>query len=108
MVLDISLALKMLKLDLYVYFCQKWAHVEETLMKLNTCLFYKRWWILEKYNEIWDKVKNSIKKEFDIKPVYNEKYLKAKTKSYNGKINKNFHNNKILREGSLFISDTEN
>ena len=33
---------------------------------------------LEKYNEIWVKVKNSIKKDFDSEPVYNEKYLKAK------------------------------
>ena len=59
--------------------------------------------LLEKYNEIWEKVKNSIKKEFDSKPVYNEKYLKANTKSYSGKINTNFHNNKIPREGSQFI-----
>ena len=34
------------------------------------------------------KVKNSIKKEFGGEPVHNEKYLKAKIKSYNGKINK--------------------
>ena len=59
--------------------------------------------LLEKYNEIWEKVKNSIKKEFDVEPVYNEKYLKAKIKSYNGKINTNFHNNKIPKEGSQFI-----
>ena len=32
--------------------------------------------LLEKYNEIWEKVQNSIKKEFESKPVYNEKYLK--------------------------------
>ena len=36
-------------------------------------------------------------------PVYNEKYLKAEIKSYNGKSNTNFHNNKILKEGSQFI-----
>ena len=34
----------------------------------------------QKYNEIWKKVKNSIKKEFDSEPVHNEKYLKAKVK----------------------------
>ena len=28
--------------------------------------------VLEKYNEIWEKVKN-IKKEFDSEPVYSEK-----------------------------------
>ena len=48
-------------------------------------------------------VKNSIKKEFDSKPVYYEKYIKIKIKPYNGKINTNFHNNKIPREGSQFI-----
>ena len=50
--------------------------------------------LLEKYNKIWEKVKNSVKKEFDREPVYNEKYLKAKIKSYNGIIT-NFRNNKI-------------
>ena len=59
--------------------------------------------LLKKYDEIWEKVKNSIKKEFDSKPVYNEKYLEAKIKCYNGKINTNFYNNKIQREDSQFI-----
>ena len=59
--------------------------------------------LLEKYNEIWGKVKRSIKKKCHSKPVYNEKYLKAKTDSYNTKLNTNFHNNKIAKEGSQFI-----
>ena len=59
--------------------------------------------LLEKYNEIWEKVKNSIKKKFDSKPVYNEKYLEAKIKSYNGKINTDFLNDKIPKEDSQFI-----
>ena len=49
------------------------------------------------------KLKNCLKKEFRSEPVYNEKYLKAKIKSYNGKINTNFHDNRIQREGSQFI-----
>ena len=49
--------------------------------------------LLEKYNKFWEIVKNSIKKEFYSEPVYNEKYLKAKIKSYNGKINTDLHNN---------------
>ena len=49
------------------------------------------------------KVSNILKKEFDNKPVYNEKYLKTKIKSYNGKINTNFYNNKIPKEGSKYI-----
>ena len=59
--------------------------------------------LLERYNETWEKVKNSIKKEFDSEPVYNEKHLKAKINSYNGKINTNFHNNKIPKEGSQLV-----
>ena len=59
--------------------------------------------LLEKYNGIWKNVSNIIKKEFDSKSVCNEKYLKPKIKSYNGKINTNFHNNKIPREGSQCI-----
>ena len=54
--------------------------------------------LLKKFNEIWEKVKNSIKKEFGSEPVYNEKYLKTKIKSYNGKINTNFYNNKIPKK----------
>ena len=54
-------------------------------------------------NKIWGKVSNIIRKEFDSKPVYNEKYLKSKIKSYTGKINTNFHNNKIPKEGSQCI-----
>ena len=59
--------------------------------------------LLEKYDEIWEKVKNNIKKEFDSEPVYSEQHLKAKIKSYNGKINTNFHNIKIQKEHSKFI-----
>ena len=32
---------------------------------------------------------------FDSEPVCNEKYLKTKTKSYEGKINTNFHDDKM-------------
>ena len=42
-------------------------------MKLNSSFFIKHDELLEKYNEIWEKVKNSLKKEFDSEPVYNEK-----------------------------------
>ena len=50
--------------------------------------------------EFGKKVENNITKEFGSEPVYNEKYLKAKIKSCNGKINTYFHNNKVL---NLFV-----
>ena len=59
--------------------------------------------LLEKYNEIWNKVSNTIKKLFDSEPLYNQKYLKTKVKSYDGKINTNFRNDKMPKEGSHCI-----
>ena len=56
--------------------------------------------LFEKYSKTWEKVKNSLKKDFDSEPVYNKKYLKAKIKSYKGKLNTVFYNNKITNEGS--------
>ena len=31
--------------------------------------------LLDKYNEIWEKVKSNLKKEFDSEPVYNQKNI---------------------------------
>ena len=59
--------------------------------------------LLEKYNEIRDKVCNTIKKVFDKEPVYNEKYLRTKIKSCEGKISTNFHEDKIPKEVSQYI-----
>ena len=42
--------------------------------------------LLEKYKEIWDKVSKVIEKGFDNESVYNEKYFKTKTESYEQKI----------------------
>ena len=46
--------------------------------------------------DVWKIVSNINKVEFDNKPVYIEKYLKTKVKSYN---QHNFHNNEIPKEG---------
>ena len=56
--------------------------------------------MLEKDNKIWDKVSNRIKKDFDSKSVDNEKYLKAKLKSCEGRKNTDFHDKEIPKKGS--------
>ena len=55
---------------------------------------------VKKDNEFSEKVKNIIKKRFDSEQVCSEKYLKAKLKSHNGKININSHNCKLPKEDS--------
>ena len=59
--------------------------------------------LLEKYNEISEKLKDNLKKEFESEPVYYEKYLKGKIISYNGKTNSNFHSKKIPKGDSQYI-----
>ena len=68
-------------------------HIEEILMKLNIHLFLiKNDELLQKRNEIWKKLSNSIKKEFNSEPVYNEKYLGTTIKPYKEKTNTNLYN----------------
>ena len=38
--------------------------------------------VLDKYNEIWDKIKNKLNIKFHSKPVYDEKYIKAKLREF--------------------------
>ena len=50
-------------------------------MKLNISFLIKDDELLEKYNEIWEKVSNSIKKRFDYEPGYSEKHLITEVKT---------------------------
>ena len=59
--------------------------------------------MLEKYNEIWEKFRSNIKKDFDNEPLCNKKYLKTILKFYKGKINTSFSNNKIAKESCQCI-----
>ena len=63
--------------------------------------FIKKDELLEKYDKIWDKVNNIIR--FDCGPVYNEKYIKAKPKSYEGKTNTNFHDDNLPKKRFQYI-----
>ena len=53
-------------------------------------------WSLKKYNEIWDKASNLIKKEFDRMPMNDNKFNKTKIKIYNNRIWTNFKDSKML------------
>ena len=54
--------------------------------------------VLKKYNKIWDKISNLLKKGINSERVYNDKYIKIKIKIYNYRINTNFQGNKIPKE----------
>ena len=40
--------------------------------------------VLDKYNGIWDKIRETLNINFHSMPVYDEKYIKAKVREFNG------------------------
>ena len=46
--------------------------------------------VLVKYNDIWNRIKKVLSIKFHSMPVYDEKYIKAKVKEFNGVVNTNF------------------
>ena len=47
---------------------------------------------LERYTAIWEKISNLVNKKFDSDPIYNNKYINTKIRSYNNDIETNFRN----------------
>ena len=47
---------------------------------------------LERYTEIWEKISDLVNKKFDSDPIYNNKYINTKIRSYNNNIITNFRN----------------
>ena len=52
----------------------------------------------EKYEQIWDVIKNKLKIKFHSEPVYEYKYLKTKVREYDGVIKILFLNNSMPKE----------
>ena len=54
--------------------------------------------MLVRYNEIWINVKKTLNIKFHSIPVYDEKYINAKLREFNGLINTNFCGDEIPKE----------
>ena len=58
--------------------------------------------VLDKCNEIWGKIKEIWSIKFRSMPVYDEKYMKAKARGFNGVIKTNFLGDKIPKESMYY------
>ena len=72
-----------------------------------------KWWqkikdddVLDKYNEIWNKIKNTLNVKFQSIPVYDEKYIKSKAREFNGVIKTNFLGDEIPKESMHYTCIT--
>ena len=56
-----------------------------------------------KYTEIWNKIKNSLNSKFYSQPIYDDKYIKTKVKTFSSMINNLFSGNKIPKDRIHYI-----
>ena len=54
--------------------------------------------VLDKCNETWNKIKKTLNIKFHCMPVYDEKYIYAKVREFNGVIKTNFLGDEIPKE----------
>ena len=54
--------------------------------------------VWDKYDKIWDVIKDKLGIKFHSEPVYEYKYLKAKVREFNGVIKTNFLGNDVPKE----------
>ena len=58
--------------------------------------------VWEKYEEIWNEIKNKLDIKFHSEPIYEKKYLKAKVREFDGVIKTNFLGNDMPKENMYY------
>ena len=62
-------------------------------MVLEKCIFFtNNNEFLERYTVIWEKISHLVNKKIDSDPIYNNKCINTKIRSYNNDIKTNFYN----------------
>ena len=62
--------------------------------------------MLDKCNEIWNKINNTLNTKFRSILVYDEEYIEAKVREFNGVIETNFLGDKIPKESMHYTCIT--
>ena len=62
--------------------------------------------VRQKYEEIWRVFKNKLGIKFHSEPIYEQKYLKAKVREFDGKIKTNFLGNGVPKENMHYTCIT--
>ena len=58
--------------------------------------------VLDKYDEIWDRIKETLSIKFHSTPIYDEKYIKARVREFNGVIKINFLSDEVPKENEHY------
>ena len=57
--------------------------------------------VWEKFENIWKVIKNKLNIKFHSQPIYENKYLKAKVREFDGNIKTNFLGNGLPKENTI-------
>ena len=68
----------------------------------NMSFLIKNSEVWEKYEDIWDVLKNKLGIKFHSKPTYKNKYLKTKVREFYGSIKTNFLGNNLPKENAHY------
>ena len=68
----------------------------------NMSFLIKNSEVWEKYEDIWDVIKNKLGIKFHSEPNYENKYLKVKMREFNGNIKTNFLGNNVPKESTYY------
>ena len=58
--------------------------------------------VWEKYEEIWNEIKNKLDIKFHSEPIYEKKYLKAKVREFESEIKTNVLDNGVSKENMYY------
>ena len=67
----------------------------------NVYFLIKNSEVWEKYEEIWNVIKNMLNIKFHSQPINENKYLKAKVREFDGNIKINFLGNNLPKENTI-------
>ena len=56
-----------------------------------------------KYDKIWNKIKSVLNKRFHTEPIYDDKYMTTKIKTFNSMVNTLFSGDKISEERINYV-----
>ena len=70
----------------------------------NMSLMIKGDNVLDKYNKVWDRIKEKLNIKVHSMPVFDETYIKAKVRKFDGKIKTNFLGDEIPKENIRYTS----
>ena len=68
----------------------------------NMSFLIKNSEVWEKYEDIWNVIKNKLNIKFHSQPIYENKYLKTKVREFDGSIKTNFLGNNIPKEKTYY------